>query len=477
MDLRIPRARRRPWALAAAAVALAAGGLVLLRAPEPASAVPAIEAPPPDATPGSARAALRGPRIDGFFAFTEGAMLANGARTAYAQLRLTGEDARTTRRAPVALVVVLDRSGSMSGDKIVQAREAVVQLIDRMEEDDRIAIVLYDDWTEVLQPLERVGNVRTILRERVRAVQIGSGTNIPGGLDAGAQVMAAAPPGFVRRLVLVSDGQDMSGLPLEHTTARVSARAAELVTTSALGIGLDYDDRFLGAVADAGRGNYEFLASGAMLDGFLRRELDQAATTVAEDVMVDLELPAGSTLRNAYGAIAAIDGRRVRLPIGSLFAGERRKVVLELATSAGAVGSLASASVRMQWRTVDDGRSHQTPAAVASVRAVASDAEVNASRDVELHADALSTAIDAQQMAAMTAWREGRRDEALRMTDQHLGTLRQAQAVSPTPTVAARIRSLDTDRSTFSAASAGSSEGQAYRLSRGSTQRSQAEAF
>ncbi|AKF08324.1 vWA domain-containing protein [Sandaracinus amylolyticus] len=480
MNLQIPKRRRRAWGLAAAAVALATGGIVLSTTPEPASAVPALVAPTvasPTTASGAPRVALQGPRVDGFFAFTEGAALEGGVRALYAELRLTGEQGGVARRAPVSLAVVLDHSGSMNGDKIVQAREAVVSLLARMHDDDRLAVIVYDHEAQVLQPLASVRELRETLPARVRAVTADGGTNIPAGLDLGARALAAAPSDHVRRLVLVSDGQDGSGEALPSIATRVASRASERVTTSSLGIGVDYDERFLGTVADSGRGNYAFLSDGAQLDPFLRQELEQASSTVADDVVAEIDLPAGAMLRHAHGAVASIEGTRVRLPLGTLFAGERRKVVLELAAPIGASGSLASSAVRVRYVTVEDGTARAIDGGVASVRAVASASEVEASRDVELHADALATAIDAQQVAAITAWQEGRRDEALRMTDTNLAELQRANAAAPSPAYAARIDALRRDRSSFEQTEAASGAGRSYSLSRGAARRASAEAF
>lgn len=480
MQVRIPKRRRRAWALAAAVAALAAGGIVLSSTPEPASALPV---PPPllatTTAPAvrSPRAELHGPGVDGFFAFTEGAALAGGLREIYAELRLTGGAGGVQRRAPVSLAVVLDHSGSMSGDKIATARESVVSLLARMHDDDRLAVVVYDHEARVLQPLALVRELRETLPARVRAITADGGTNIPAGMDLGATALAAAPESSVRRLVLISDGQDGSGEPLASITARIGARASERVTTSSLGIGIDYDERFLGSVADAGRGNYAFLAEGSMLEPFLREELEQAGATIAEDVVAEIDLPPGSTLRTAHGALASIDGARLRLPLGGLFSGERRKVVLELAAPIGAPGALATAAVRLRYRTVADGEAHAIEGGSASIRAVAHESDVAASRDVELHADALATVIDAQQIAATTAWQAGRRDDALQMTDAHLARLRVARQIAPSPSYDAQIAELERDRDSFARTAAGSHEGRSWSLGRGASRRARAEAF
>jgi hypothetical protein len=111
------------------------------------------------------------------------------------------------------------------------------------------------------------------------------------------------------------------------------------------------------------------------------------------------------------------------------------------------------------------------------VRAVASEAEVAASRDTELHADALAAVLDAAQATAMSAWRAGRREEAMRLTDAHLAELRRAQELTRSPALAQRVTELEADRRSFESEAADSEEGRAFSLGRGAMRRARAEAF
>jgi Ca-activated chloride channel family protein len=94
---------------------------------------------------------------------------------------------------PVDLVVVLDRSGSMGGQKIADARNAVVQLINYMGRDDRMALVTYSNGVEMLSPLVSLGGgQREHLSALVRQVAVGGGTNLGGGLQMGINTLSAA---------------------------------------------------------------------------------------------------------------------------------------------------------------------------------------------------------------------------------------------------------------------------------------------
>ncbi|MCC7534790.1 MAG: VWA domain-containing protein [Deltaproteobacteria bacterium] len=482
MRLRIPRLPRtihRSHLLAAGAIAIALGGIVIARA----NGAFGSGATPRDRGRGVAHATngqrinFAGPGLDGFAALTQGAVLANGSRQVFAELRLTGrEDGRARERAPVALAVVLDTSGSMMGQKIEDARRSVAELVSRMRDEDQIAVVLYNSTTSVLQPLARVGAVRSELIARIHGVQATGGTMIPDALAEGSRALAEAGPRHVRRVVLVSDGLDGSGQTRDSIAAQVRSRSQGGIGTSTLGIGTDYDEAFMTAVADAGRGNYAFLANGEQLRAFLGRELDQASSTVADQVVASLELPAGWSLVRVVGAEASRSAQSAELPIGTLYAGERRKLVLELAVTAGSAGNAGAAGVALAWRSTADSARHDGRGHL-SLRAVDDEAAVVASRDVELHADALATFTDLRQTEAITAWREGRREDAIRLGDGNLQALREQQRIAPTPSAAAAIRDLEQDMANFRNHGADSAEGRAGGLGSNAARRARVQSF
>src|SRR5262245_55271773 len=98
----------------------------------------------------------------------------------------------------------------MTGDKIEEAKQSVIQLVRDMRDNDAVALVRYSDDAQLIQPLARVGDVRTDLIRRIRTIEAGGGTEIPRGLQTGLRELGDAGRGRVRRVVLVSDGLDSS---------------------------------------------------------------------------------------------------------------------------------------------------------------------------------------------------------------------------------------------------------------------------
>lgn len=470
--MRFTTPARRRISIAAGCVVLAFGAIVLSRSRG--HAIETVEGIETRAD-GPARITVGTPEMTGLVALTQGAVLAHGTRELFAELRLEARNVEGQRqRQPVALAVVVDTSGSMHGDKIAQARRAVHELVARMHGDDRIAIVTYSHEATMLQSLTPVVEAREGIAARIESMYAGGGTNIPSGLELGSHVLNGAPPNMIRRLVLVSDGLDGSGIALTDIQSQVQVRANGGMTTSALGVGVDYDERWLGTVADAGRGNYEFLAQGRELGPFLHRELEQASTTVADNTRFELTVPSGWRLTDVWGGQA--NGGSIAL--GSLFAGERRRVTLRFEVAAGAEGDASEVPIALRYRAVGNSSDRNLDLGRLSVRVVSEEAQVLASRDVTLHAEAVAQQIDARQAQAIEAWRAGRSDEARRLTNGNLEALRTWRAEAPAARgqLDDRIGELENDLGNFENA-AGSEEGRAWGLGANARRRARAEAF
>ena len=475
---------RKGWSIAASGMVVAVGAIVLLQARSGASEQPPPPVPAPAPNPVSVLAISPGevgefsapritfdqPGVSGTVSLTQGAVLEQGMRSVFAELQLAADE-RTGEvvRRPVALAVVLDVSGSMSGEKIDEARRAVGRLIARMDPNDQIGLVIYNDGAQLVQPMARVGSVRTALLSRVHTIHAGGGTNIPQGLRLGNSILASASQELMRRVVLVSDGLDHSGLPLDQITGEVRGRANGGATLSALGVGTDYDERFLTNVADAGRGNYEFLARGGELSAFLTRELDQAASTMILGLAADFEIPVGWRVARVYGAESehptGLSGRHaVLVPVGSMYSGEQRRVLVAFDVPAGAAGTEQILNVRLHYRRPESSARHDVTLGQLALRTVSDQETVTASRNPGLHADALTTVIDVRQEQAVALWRQGRSDEAVALSVRNEAALESLNNDVPSVARDSQIRAYREDSANFRGQPASSASGRAYGL-------------
>ena len=189
---------------------LAAGGLLLATALAGAVArgVSRVPAPPPPGTT-TFSAPTTGPlSFTGTLDRTAVLLGHDGlARIELAIAAKPDEPAHHVRR-PTDVVIILDRSGSMMGDKIEQARAAVRELLAQLGDQDRFALVTYSDDAAVAVPLSTVGDrQRSAWFETVAAIQPDGGTNMSSGLDRGLDLIEhGRADGRVPHVILISDG-------------------------------------------------------------------------------------------------------------------------------------------------------------------------------------------------------------------------------------------------------------------------------
>ena len=440
--LQSPRVRRT---IAASAVVLATGGLVLFRSPESSLASPLVS------QASGTQATFAGPGLHGSVGLSQSAVLAGGDRDVYAEVRIGADPVqRGTTRAPFALAIALDTSGSMNGEKIEQAKRAVLELVRDMRDDDQIAVIRYSSSASVVQPLARVGDVRDSLATQVRQIEADGGTAIPLGMRAAMNALQEAGRGRVRRVVLVSDGLDSSRMDSERIAEESFGHG---VTTSSLGIGLDFDEAYMGAVARDGHGNFAFVKDGAALSAFLERELNETATTTIEGAKVRLDLPAGLHFVSATGADARVlDDHAIELQFGSLFARDERRAIVHLTARLDA-GESERLAATAEWTQVSTSEATPfVPARVAvaplALRGAVDQATVDGSRDGVVLADATSVIASEREIQAADAYSRGDVTRAQALIDKNVADLAAAEAAAPAPVAAAIKKQVATYHAT-----------------------------
>ena len=240
-----------------------------------------------------------------------------------------------TMRPPATVQVVLDRSGSMSGERLEAATRAVAALTDRLDADDRLGVVAFDDQVQVIVPAGPVVN-KAAIRNAVRGIRPGGMTNLSAGYLRGVQEArrVAGPAGA--SVLLLSDGHANAGVVEVDQLASVAAKAqANGVTTSTIGIGLDYDETLLAGVARGGQGGHAFALDGDAAGSAVAGEVNGllSKTVQAASVIVRPRGPVESvTVWNDLPSERIEDG--IMIEIGDLWAGEQRKLLLTFAVPA-----------------------------------------------------------------------------------------------------------------------------------------------
>ncbi len=250
----------------------------------------------------------------------------------------------TGESVPTDLLVVLDTSGSMAGQKIVDARRAIAELLANLGPDDRFALVTYNNTAQLSLPFSPVvGGQRDGLAQAIARIPVGGGTNMSSGLELGLSTLEhSRRAGRTPHTILISDGLanqgDVSHAGLVGRASR-AARGEFMLTT--VGVGSDFHEYLMSAIADAGTGNYYYLEESQSLANVFAREFDAARTTVASGLALEIQPAGGVTVVEAAGYPLERNGASVVLRPGSLFAGQERRIWVTLKVPNGAEGEHA----------------------------------------------------------------------------------------------------------------------------------------
>jgi Ca-activated chloride channel family protein len=279
---------------------------------------------------------------------------------------------RPEGRPPVNLAFVLDRSGSMGGAKITTARDAVEEAINRLDADDRFAVVVYDDQIDVVAESSRAtADARRRAVDALRRIDARNSTNLGEGWLRGCeQVSRNLIDKGVNRTLLLTDGLANVGMTDPEELRR---HAAELrsrgVSTSTFGVGSDFDERLLQAMADAGGGHFYFIESAAQIRDHMTSEVGESLEIAARDVKLRIAVPEGARVESLspYTAETRRDAARdeTLLSLGDLVSEQRVTIVVRLNFAYGTVGASVGVDVGLRDRDGVFAASAQHGAAVS----------------------------------------------------------------------------------------------------------------
>ena len=292
-------------------------------------------------------------------------------------------------REPLHASLVLDRSGSMGGQKIVLAREAARLALQALRPADRFSLVAYDDEiATVVESTKATAEARRNAIAKLARIDARGSTDLHGGWKAGCdQLTAHLGAQQVGRCLLLTDGQANVGTvdPAELAALAGAARKTGRVATSTFGVGEDFDERLLRGMADASGGRFYYIERPEQIPDLLTSELGELLEVVAHDACLVLHLPKGveAAPLNALGATAVTGGIQIRL--GDLVSGQQLDVVVTLQFPAGhagdtvavqfglsdRTGALAAAPQALGWSYATDRGQQRQPREVIVDRAVA----------------------------------------------------------------------------------------------------------
>ena len=305
-------------------------------------------------------------------------LLAGEKQIAHVRVSLTGFAIEAgDKRTPVNVVIVLDKSGSMSGKKIAQAREAAIAAIDRLGPNDIVSVVTYDSTVHVLVPATKLTD-REAVRRRIRQVEAGGSTALFAGVSKGArEIRKFLSRNRVNRIILLSDGLANVGPSSPGELADLGASLIkEGISVTTIGLGLGYNEDLMTQLARASDGNHAFVQEPEDLARIFNLEFGDVLSVVAQEVVIRIRCTPGVRPVRVLGRGADIAGQTATVILNQLYSRQEKYILLEVEvppTAANRTRDIATVEVsyaNMATRTTDELTSKVGAAFTASASAV-----------------------------------------------------------------------------------------------------------
>jgi Ca-activated chloride channel family protein len=327
---------------------------------------------------------------------------------------VTAPQVPRVERLPVCLALVLDRSGSMGGDKIRLAREATVAAIRSLASTDSFAVVAFDDVVELVVPLTRASSEgKREAASRVLRIEARGSTDLAGGWLRGAEQVGlglVVTPDALGRVLLLTDGLANAGLQDPHEILRhVGALRTRRVGTTTIGVGEDFAEQMLGSMADTGGGHFYYVQRDEEIPATVAAEVGETLDVVARDVRLLLRAdgPFGAVPQNPY-PMTEEEGTYA-LQLGDLVSDQQITLALALDLPAGEIGKATTLRFELSDR---DGTLEPEGTSVPFTRATAEDeASERPDQQVVRLVEGFSASRTRQQAVALNSL--GARQEAV----------------------------------------------------------------
>ncbi|MES2642238.1 MAG: VWA domain-containing protein [Myxococcota bacterium] len=240
----------------------------------------------------------------------------------------TGIDAATFHRAPVNLVAVIDKSGSMSGAPLETVRQSLFGMLEQLGPQDQLSIVLYGDQAHVWMP-PTPASQKARIHEQIAGIQSAGSTAMEEGLRVGfdlARTSAAGFDGTTRVMLFTDERPNVGRTDAESFMGMAEAASRGGVGMTTIGVGTVFGAELATKVSSVRGGNLFFFPDAATMQGVFEKEFDLMVTELAYDMALTVTPAPGLDLAGVYGlpgdAIAWGPDGSITMKIATLFPSE-----------------------------------------------------------------------------------------------------------------------------------------------------------
>jgi Ca-activated chloride channel family protein len=283
-------------------------------------------------------------------------LLAEQKQNVYLRVSLTGLPFKEQKRVPINVALVIDKSGSMQGQKISNAKKAAIMAVEHLRPYDIISVITYDHQAEILLPATKASNKDMIIRE-INNLKAGGSTALYDGVEKGARELRKfLDRKRVNRIILVSDGLANVGPSTPEELGKLgSALGEENISVTTIGLGLGYNEDLMTRLAQKSDGNHAFVEQASDLVAFFEHEFSDILSVVSQEVNVTIICGEAICPLRVLNRDAKILPQQVFVKLNQLYSEQEKYVLLELEVPAHKVGEeIMIAGIAVVYRRMDN---------------------------------------------------------------------------------------------------------------------------
>lgn len=341
--------------------------------------------------------------------------------TTYLKVGLTGFALDGNgERPPVNVVLVIDKSGSMSGEKIRRAREAAKMAIQRLSEDDIVSVVAYDSTVKILVPATKMTD-RDEVFKRIDELGSGGSTALFAGVSRGAaELRKFLDRDRVNRVILLSDGKANVGPSSPGELGELGeSLVKEGISVTTIGLGSGYNEDLMAQLARKSDGNHIFIEHEEQLVQVYGEEFGDILSVVAQEISIQIDVEDGIRPVRVLGREADISGQRVLTQLNQLYSEQEKYVLLELEIPEGAAeNSRQVASVKVGYANMET-NTYDEHSSTVGVKFVADAGAATSSVNQVVMVDCVTQIANETNIAAMRLRDQGKVQEAQQLLFQN----------------------------------------------------------
>ncbi len=285
--------------------------------------------------------ALFAQQIDLHVALAHPTLIANAPQKTYLKVSLTGFALQNTQqRAPVNVAIVLDKSGSMGGEKIQQAKLAAIHVLERLDKQDIVSVIAYDSKVKVIIPATKITDKNSLVQS-IKQLQANGSTALYDGVNKGAsEIRKFLQKNQVNRVILLSDGIANIG-PSQPSQLAVLGQELiqDNISVTTIGLGLGYNEDLMTALANNSDGNHAFVEHASDLVKIFNQEFGDVLSVVAQEVDITIQCATNIRPLRVLGRKATIQGQNVHIYLNQLYSQQEKYFLLEVEIPAQTINS------------------------------------------------------------------------------------------------------------------------------------------